>query len=196
MSILVIIKRVSNNEILSRELRGGSLPTDAEFLAGAVTVFGGAPQDYNVVRSTGAQIIARVTRGDEFTLDASNVFSFAIGDAKRFLLASVNKTEVNNDGVDFAVVTLQARNTNASGDIGALATGVNGTIKVLFDAPWGTVKARCTFVNGVATKRLRRRNERDEGFWKIPSESPSPAYKTRPVGVVVVEIEGSLEDDV
>lgn len=194
--LLIVIKRISDNAVMSYETRGGTVPTDEEFQAGAAANFGGVAADYAIVRSTDPAIITRVMRGDDFTLGANNVFSFAASDAKRFLIASVNKTEVLDDGVDFALITLQARNTNAQGNVGSLATGVNATINVFVEAPWGTVRVPVTFQNGVATKRLVRRDVRDEGMWRIPSGAISPLYKTRPVGTVEVEIMSSIEDNV
>lgn len=194
--VLVVLKRASDNAVLARELRGGRIPTDAEFQAAAASRLGGVASDYVIVRSTNDAIKERVMRGDEFALNNANAFDFSADNAKRFLLASTNKTEVLDDGVDFALITLTARNTNAQGGIGAVASGVNATIRVTIEAPWGLVKVPVTFVNGVATKRLRRRAARDEGVWRIPANVPNALYKVRPVGVVEVEIMSVLEDDV
>ncbi len=149
--------------------RNAQIPTDDTFKTGAAKQNGGVADDYKVVRVTDLAHIERAENGDQYIIGEDGSVDFTPENARRFICATTDKTEIAGDGVEEATVTLQACLTNsADGTRGANDDAFAGDVSVAVGSPRGVHKTKATFVAGKATIKIKKRIDTDIGQWEVP----------------------------
>lgn len=170
---MFIVGKKSNQEILhvSGTYQPGD-PSDEVILKNVKNKHGGVDTDYSILHFDNNGITAlRILNGDDYDVswDAGTPngeiigVDFTVEDNKRFVKVSIDKNEIDGDGIDEAVLTIEIWKADQSG----IETSINADVSLPVITPnrKGIVYTPVSIVNGVGTINI---NTTVYGRWTFP----------------------------
>lgn len=147
-------------------------PSDDVILTNVKNKHGGVDSDYSILHLDNSGISAlRILNGDEYDVVWSDVspdgeisdVDFTTEDNKKFVKVSIDKNEIDGDGIDEAVLTVEIWQSDQSG----IATNINTDVSLPVITPdrKGIVYTPISIINGVGTINI---NTTIYGRWTFP----------------------------
>ena len=129
-----------------------------------VNKFGGVVGDYSFFEMDNTDVIQVQDQWEHTVVWTANEITdidWTPETSKRWLKVSCDKTEIENDGVEVAVITLEAWKADLSG----IDTNLNGTILMPIVTPFGARSVKVAVTNGVMVKNFKTDKS---GSWNFP----------------------------
>jgi len=132
-----------------------------------VANFGGVAADYSYYQMTQNEV-DRFQNGDDYVLTWAakeiTALDFTTEDAKRHIKIYADKSEIDDDGIDTAQITIEVWKADKS----AIDTAVTATKKLIISAPTGIIPVKVTVTNGTVTRPFKTTKA---GTWIFPADS-------------------------